>query len=134
MNYVNYTSLERIPKLSASWYGDYALKNKYFGGRERFREGDTDGDEKTSQLIPTGEDFMLISLILIGSFSLITALLNKQTGSNERKREFSMYIELDQSIRGDSLKGEDHVITDANEFTIGDLENDEFEGEEELES
>ena len=108
------------------------MKNKYFGGRERFREGGTDGDENISHLVPTGEDFMLISLILIGGISLIIALLHKRVGSNERKREFSMYIELDQSIRGDSLKGGDHVVTDADEFTIDDLEDDEYEGEEEL--
>ena len=38
LNYVNYTSLARIPKRSAGWYRDYVTTNKYFGGRSRYRE------------------------------------------------------------------------------------------------
>ena len=143
MNYVNYTSLERIPKLSASWYRDYVSKNKYFGGRERYQRNYNANDDNEMMVRPGPYevDFMLVSLILIAIISLMAVLLHKQTDTTKRRRNSSMYIELDQSIRGDCLKGEDesnHLdelnIRSANEFTIEDVDDDnENEGDPEQE-
>ena len=134
LNYVNYTSLERIPKLSAGWYREYVSKNQYFGGRNRFLQHNTD-DSNNESILPSAspEDFILLLLIFVGVISLLVILLHKDNKqATDRAGRSSMYIELDQSVRGDNLKGEGGLCNDT-EFIIEDDECDEDDREQEVE-